>query len=82
MLANGSTTMDRRGAAVGRGQLDEHSRAQANRIRADRTGDVLEGLLAKISEIDRDLATDPDRRRMKRCRCHPAQLSPQAEPRR
>src|SRR6516162_6942534 len=64
MLANGSTTMDRRGAAVGRGQLDEHSRAQANRIRADRTGDVLEGLLAKISEIDRDLATDPDRRRL------------------
>jgi hypothetical protein len=34
-------------------------RAQANRIGTDRTGDVLEGLLAQISELNRDLATLP-----------------------
>src|SRR5690349_475244 len=33
-------------------------RAQANRIGTDRTGDVLEGLLAKISELDWDLAAN------------------------
>jgi len=33
-------------------------RAGANRIGTDRPGDVLQGLLAKISEIDRDLAAN------------------------
>src|SRR6516165_5016727 len=33
-------------------------RTQANRIGTDRSGDVLEGLLAKVSEIDRDLAAN------------------------
>jgi hypothetical protein len=33
-------------------------RAQANRIGTDRSGDVLEGLLAEISELDRDLAAN------------------------
>jgi hypothetical protein len=33
-------------------------RARANRIGTYRTGDVLESLLAKISEIDRDLAAN------------------------
>ena len=33
-------------------------RAQANRISTDRAGDVLEGLLAKVSELNRDFAVD------------------------
>src|SRR5262245_23689762 len=32
--------------------------AQASRIGTYRTGDVLEGLLAKVGELDRDLAVD------------------------
>jgi len=31
---------------------------KAKRISMDRSGDILEGLLAKISEIDRDLAAN------------------------
>jgi hypothetical protein len=33
-------------------------RAQTNRIGSDWPSDVLEGLLAKVSEIDRDLAAN------------------------
>jgi hypothetical protein len=33
-------------------------RSRANRIGADRSGDVLEHVLAKVGEIDRDLAAN------------------------